>query len=191
MHMAPFVFLAEMAIPDARQCFTWATPVLALIAACAVVGRMDTIIDRLFPNLDWERRLGWLNLRAQRRADTVLRWVAYFIYAVLGMALLGIVWSAKGLVEAMNHWSDPYVLSELARRIPVLLACLGLWIVYLASELLPKMRSQYEEEELEKFRTEQAEIEQDRARNPLSRVKSPLPKPRVNSAMAPNRNRLR
>jgi hypothetical protein len=181
--------MAEIAIPDARHCFAWIAPFLFLAAAMFIIGRMDLIIDRLFPHWDWEKRLGWLNLRAQRQAETVLRWIGYFIYAVLGLSLLGIVWAARGLVDALNNWSDPYVLSELARRIPVLLACLGLWLVYLGCELLPKMRGQYEEEELEKFRAEQAELERERELNPASRGKAPHRKSRLNITLTPSRPR--
>jgi hypothetical protein len=183
--------MAVIAIPDARHCFAWAAPILVLVAAICVIGRMDQIIDRLFPSWEWERRLGWLNLGAQRRAERVLRWIGYFIYAALGLALLGIVWAATGLVDALNNWSDPYALSELARRVPVLLACLGLWLVYLGCELIPKMRGQYEEEELEKFRAEQEELEREREQHPASRVKSPLAKPRVNLPLEKDRPKPR
>jgi len=191
MHAPPLVIMAEIAIPDARHCLIVAAPVIGLMAAVAIISRMDQIMDRLFPNLEWERRLGWLNFGAQRRADRVLRWIGYFIYAVLCLALLGIVWAAKGLVETLNNWSDPYVLSELARRIPVLLACLGLWLVYLGCELLPKMRGQYEEEELEKFRIEQEEVERERQMNPALRGKMSFQKPRLNTPAASNRMRPR
>lgn len=189
----PFDFIAEIAIPDAGQCLTWAAPVLAVVAMIGVLGRMDQIIDRLFPHWEWERRLGWLNIRAIRRAEKVLRWLGYFIYAVLGLALLGIVWSAQGLVETLNHWDNPHVAVELALRVPVLLASLGFWLVYLGCELLPKLRGQYEEEELQKFRAEQAELEREREQNPVSRVKTPLHQPRINpkTPTVPNRSRLR
>ena len=188
MHSPPFVVMAEIAIPDARHCLTWAAPILVLAAAICVIGRMDQIIDRLFPHWDWERRLGWLNLGAHRRAERILRWIGYFIYAVLGLALLGIVWAAQGLV-AVDDWDDPHGLLEVVRHVSVLLACLGLWLLYLGCELLPKMRGQYEEEELEKFRAEQEEIEREHAPNPTSRVKSPLPQATARiRPWLPNRN---
>ncbi len=190
MSALPVVLMAEIAIPDAKQCFTWAAPLVILVAAICVIGRMDQIIEGLFPHWEWERRLGWLNIRAQRQAERVLRWIGYFIYAALGLALLGIVWAAKGLA-LINQWEDPHVAAELARRVPVLLACLGLWLVYLGCELMPKMRGQYEEEELEKFRAEQEEIERQRERDPASRVKTPLAKPRLNSPVEPDRPRRR
>jgi hypothetical protein len=155
---ASSLLLAEIGIPDAGQCLTVAAPILAIFALWWVVQRVDLMIDRLFPNLEWERRLGWLNIRAQRRAEAGLRWIGYFIYAVLAVALCGIVWSARGL-GAIKDWSDPSALSPLGRCLPVLLVSGGVWLVYLGCALIPKVRSQHETEELEKFRAEQAELE--------------------------------
>ena len=188
MHGSPFFVMAEIAIPDAGQCIAWAAPFLVIAAAVCVLRRMDLIVDRLFPHWEWEKQLGWLNFTAHRRAEKVLRWFGYFIYAVLGMALFGIVWAAQGLAS-IRDLSDSSVMVELALRVPVLLACLGFWLVYLGCELLPKLRGQYEEEELIKFRAEQKELDEERERNPVSRIKSPLHKTRINSSITPNRNR--
>jgi hypothetical protein len=190
MHGSPFVFMAEIAIPDARQCIAWAAPFLVVGAAVCVLRRMDSIVDHLFPHWNWEKSLGWLNITAQRRAERVLRWLGYFVYAVLGLALFGIVWSAKELAS-ISDWSDSSVVPKLALCVPVILACLGFWLVYLGCELIPKLRGQYEEESLEKFRAEQYELERERDMNPSSRVKSPLHKPRLDSSTAPNRIRPR
>ncbi len=71
MHGSPFFVMAEMAIPDAGQCIDWAAPFLVLAAAVCVLRRMDLIIDHLFPHWDWEKRLGWLNITAHRRAEQI------------------------------------------------------------------------------------------------------------------------
>jgi hypothetical protein len=189
MHGSPIFILAEMAIPDAGQCIKWAAPFLVVAAAVCVLRRMDLIIDRLFPHWDWEKRLGWLNITAHRRAERVLRWMGYFVYAVLALALFGIVWAAQSLAM-INDWNDSHVMIELALCVPVLLACLGFWLVYLGCELIPKLRGQYEEEELQKFRAEQRELDVHREGSPTSRVKSPLYKPGINQRIAPNRRRL-
>ena len=188
---APRLFImADIAIPDAWQCFIWLAPFVTLAASIYLLRRMDLIMDRLFPHWEWERQLGWLNLAAQRRADRVLRWLGYFVYAVLGLTLLGIVWAAKGLSN-FNNSDDPHVLLDLLIRIPVLLVSLLFWALYLGCELIPKLTGQYEEEELEKFRAEQAELELEREQNPSSRLKSPLHKAGANPLITPNRPRRR
>ena len=145
-------------------------------------------MDYLFPNWEWERKLGWLNLRAQQRADNVLRWLGYFVYAALGAALLGIVWSAKEMA-GIENWADPCDFSQLAFFVPVLLVCLGFWLLYLGFELMPKLRGKYEEEELEKYRAEQAELEREYDRKLGGRMKSPQYGPR--QGFSGNRSRLR
>jgi hypothetical protein len=172
MHAASLVFLAAVGIPDARHCFALIAPFVAVAAAVFLLRRMDVIMDHLFPHWEWERKLGWLNIRAQQRADSVLRWLGYFVYAALGLALLGIVWSAKGLA-GIENWADPRELSGLLFLLPVLLVCVGFWLVYLGFELIPKLRGKYEEEELEKYRAEQAELEREYDRKLGGRMKSP------------------
>jgi hypothetical protein len=188
MHGVPVSFLAAIAIPDAGQCSRFMAPILAIAAVAFVIRRMDFIIDRLFPHWEWERKLGWLNLRAQHRADAFLRGLGYFIYAILGVALLGIVWVAQGL-PPVQQWDDPMILSQLLLRIPVLLASLGFWLLYLGFELIPKLRGQYEEEELQKYREEQAVLERELEMKSGPRLKSPLSKTRLNSPESPSRNR--
>lgn len=190
MHGAPFLVVAEVCLLIAKRCMAWAMPFLGVAALACLVRRMDQIIDRLFPHWEWEKRLGWLNIRAQRRADLVLRWIGYFIYAVLAVALLGIVWGAEALAT-LDRWDDPSVMADLALRVPVLLACLGLWLVYFGCELIPKLRDQSEREGLRKFRAEQRELEEERERNPVSRIKSPLYKPRFGLSIESDRMRPR
>jgi len=178
MHGAPFFFVAEIGIPSAGQCLTFAAPFLAVAAVVWLLRRMDQIIDHLFPHWEWEKQLGWLNIRAERQANAFLRWIGYFIYAALAMALYGIIWAAQ-VLSSLNGWSDPSALRDLLLCLPVLLVSVGFWLVYLGLSLIPKLREQYEKDELERFRVEQKEIEQERAMNPASRFKSPPPKPRV------------
>jgi hypothetical protein len=169
---------AVIAIPTAAQCLALLAPFAALVAFRWVLNRIDRIIHHLFPSLEWQRQLGWLNIRAERQAATVLRWLGYAVYATLGVALVGILWSALGL-RAINQWSDSDVLPHLIIRLPVLTVSLGLWFFYLGAELLPKLRREYEREELEKFRAECIPVGE--KEEPYSRLriasglKSPLP----------------
>ena len=188
MEVMPFSFVAEIAIPSARQCLSLAAPFLAVAALWWLVRRMDQIIDYLFPHWQWERQLGWLDIRTERRADAVLRGMVYVVYAVLAAALYGIVWAASAMAS-LDHLRDPVVLRELIVRLSVMLVSLGFWLVYLGLSLIPKLRNQYEAEELEQFRREQKEIELERERNPASRLKLSPQKSRSEWAAPPNRTR--
>lgn len=177
MHgIAPRV-VAEIAIPDLQQCLMFAAPFLAVAAVWWLVRHMDQIMNRLFPNLEWERQLGWLNIKAERRAEAVLRWIGYFIYAMLAISLLGVIWAVHGLAM-IKDWSDPAALDLVGHRLPILLMSAGYWFVYLGCALIPKIRNQHEEEELAKFRAEQAELEEDLQQTKTARGKPTLTKPR-------------
>lgn len=171
MHGAmPFMVLAEIAIPTAWQCLVIASPVFAVTVVWWMITRTNQVIDAIFPDWEWEKRLGWLNIRASRRADAVLRWIGYFIYALLAATLYGIVWSASAFTD-INQTSDPNGVANGMWKFSTLLICLGVWVLYLGWELIPKLRHQYEREELEKYRAEQTELEEER-QNP---VKPPSP----------------
>lgn len=182
----------------AWQWFVFAAPFLAVAAVWWLIRRTDRIINHLFPNLEWEHSLGWLNIKAERRANAALRWVGYGIYAMLIAALYGIAWAAEGL-QALDNWSDPWVMGELALRVPALGFCLGLWVLYLGGWLIPKLRAEREEAGLKKFRAEMEEAEREREGDmyPRSRIHSPLRKPRTNAPpglpvpLVPDRDRMR
>ncbi|MCE0484911.1 MAG: hypothetical protein LV479_11820 [Methylacidiphilales bacterium] len=161
--------LAAIGIPDAKVLLVLAAPFLTIIFLRWLSRRMDEVIHYLFPHAAWESKLGWLNIRALRQADAIMRWVEYVVYAVLVAALYGIVWSAQG-IAAMNNWSDPYVMGDLSMWLPILLISAGLWLVYLGVDLIPKLKRDYEENELQKFRLAEAELEQKRQMNPGSRL---------------------
>jgi hypothetical protein len=162
----------------------WAAPFLAVAAAWWLISRTDRIVSHLFPALEWEQSLGWLNIKAERRANTALRWVGYGIYAILAGALVGIVWGAEGLSQ-LDNWSDPWVMGDLALRVPALVFCLGIWVLYLGGWLIPKLRAQREEAEYKKFRAEAEEAEREIETHPRSRIHSPLRKPRTNVSPTP------
>ena len=154
-------------IPTAAECAWILGPVLALLAARWVWSHLDGVVERLFPHWEFEKRMGWLNLRAQRRAESVFRVLTYLLQALLALALYGILWAAEGF-GAMTP-ADPLTVADAFTRLPVLLASLGLWLVYLGWELIPKLRRAYEEEELERFRAENPDLEEE-TRSAKSRV---------------------
>lgn len=177
MHGTPF--LADIAIPNLGECLVFAAPFVAVAVVWWLFDHVELIIHRLFPHQEWEKQLGWLNIRAERRVETTLRWIGYGIHALLAVALYGILWGAQAF-PALDHWNESPFIDNLALRFPVLLACLGFWLVYFGCVLLPKLRHQYEKEELEKFRVEMEEEEIRKQSATVPRFNSPLVKPRTN-----------
>jgi hypothetical protein len=158
--MAQFI-LAQIAIPTAGDCLRVLGPIGGLFFLNWLFHNSDAIIHRLFPHLEWERELGWLNIRAERRAATFIRLAGYVFYGLLCAALYGIVWSATVLRD-LPQWRDPDALRELTGALSVLVICGWVWMVYLAGHLIPKLKREYEEEELARFRAELAELERRR-----------------------------
>jgi type VI protein secretion system component VasK len=142
---------------------------------------MDQIVGYLFPNKEWELSLGWLNIRAERRARAWLRVIRLGLYLLLLGALGGIVLAAHGFPK-LADWSDPWVMGELVLRVPALALCLLIWVAYLGLVLLPRLRTEHEEVEYQKFRADMAELEEEEQTEtqPTSRIHHPLRKPRVN-----------
>jgi hypothetical protein len=190
MHGTTGLFLAQINIPDARECLVIAAPFLSLVALSWLVKNIDGIIEHLFPDWEWERNLGWLNFSAQRKADAVLRWVGYLIYACLAAALYGMAWAAQGLAAA-NSGTGAIDMTDVIWRVSVLVGALGFWVAYFGLELIPKLRNQYETEELKRFRAEQAELEKEREPDAVSREKSPLQKPRLDKPVGTTPARMR
>jgi hypothetical protein len=158
---APAIIHTEIAIPDLRQCLIYGSPLLLIGALWGLCQLTEIVIHRLFPHWEWEKQLGWLNIRASKRADTALRWIGYFVHALLAVSLYGIVWAAPAFSNIMR-WNEPYAVAEGAWQLSTLLICLGIWLVYFGWELGPKLRRRHEAEELEKFRRKQAELEEER-----------------------------
>ena len=80
---------------------------LAIAFVWWLINRTDRIIHHLFPDLEWEKSLGWLNIRAERRAKTAMRWIGYAIYAMLIASLYGIAWELPRDCRSSITASDP------------------------------------------------------------------------------------
>ena len=188
MHGAiPPWIVAEAIMIMAWKCLVFLVPFFVVAGLWWLVGQTDRIIQYLFPYLEWEQSLGWLNTKAERRTKMALCWTAYLIYALLAVALLGIVWGAEEL-QYLDKWSDPWVMGELALRVPVLVFCLGLWVLYLGGYLIPRLRTEREEAEWKKFQAElktKDEAKKEREAYSRPRIHKPLPKPRKNEPFAP------
>ena len=175
---------AAIAIPSAAQCFSVLAPVAAIALFWLILKGIDQALSKAFPGLEWQRNLGWFNIKAERRAATVLRWIGYVVMALMTAALYGIVWGAEGL-RLLRHWTDPDALAEMDLRLPVLFGSLSLLLFYFGAALLPRLRREYEEEELEVFRAEWAALEEE---NP-SREPSRLDRPAAPYAASRDRRR--
>jgi hypothetical protein len=145
-------FLASIGVPTAAQCLRGLGPIAGVFFLWWLVRNIDHVIRKLFPNLEWQMQLGWLNIRAERRATALFRWISYAIYAALVLALGGIVWGATLLTQLSDDAiaNVPTIFSIL----PILLISFAIWIAYFAWSLFPKLRRDYEHEELERFRAE-------------------------------------
>ena len=171
----PSLPCAAIGVPAAGSCLRVLAPIAALFALRWLWLNIDGLLRRFFPRQEWQ--LGWLNIRAERRASALLRWISYVVYAALVFALAGIVWGAAGL-SRLQEWRDPQVLLRIENRLSAFLLCGAVWAIYLGGDLLPRLRRDYEEEELERFRAQgesPPEEETARSKRPsFSRANSPL-----------------
>ena len=175
--------LAEMAPVSWHDVVTFGAPALVLAALVWVVLRTDRIIERVLPDLEWERSLGWLNIRAERRASRAMRWINYGVIVLLVDSLFILYWGAKGMPD-LSNWSDPWVMGDLALRVPVMGLCLSIWMIYLGLGLLPRVRAEREAAAFKKFRAQMALADEEKREREAvaasSRTDAALPKPRAN-----------
>jgi hypothetical protein len=171
-------------LPSWRDVIAYGVPVLVVAALMWLISRTDRIMHAVFPDLEWERNLGWLNIRAERRAERAMRWVGYGVIVLLFDSLVGILWAAKGLPR-LADWTDPWVMGELALRVPAGAFCLLIWVIYLGLYLWPRIRAEREAAAYKTFRAETKVADDEKraleemARGP-ERTHAALPKPRTN-----------
>ena len=173
--------LAEIGIPTAADFVRVLGPVAGLIGLSWIFRHSDAVIHRLFPHWEWERKLGWLNIRAERGASTFFRRASHVVHALLVVALFGIASQAKVLSQ-WPRWRQPEVFRELSNALPLELICLWLWAAYLLGYLIPKLKREFEEEELARFRAERPEVERARE-NKSSMEARQWPKSAAESAL--------
>ena len=134
-----------------------------------IIANADEWIRRLFPRPNWDEELGWLQLRAERKARALLRWWSYAVHGLFAILLLGITWSSV----AVGRWADRRdtdSLREMVLRLPVLAMSLALCFGYVAAELLPRLRREFDEEELVRFRSAHPDMETEKSRPRSSRL---------------------
>ena len=148
--------LAALLVPNASQCIAIGGPVLAIIGLVWFWHHGDAVIARLFPQLKWERELGWLNLRAHRRADRIMRGLTHVLHTLLLGALVGLLGFAWLLGQP--HDTDSAIgLFSIPFEFIYLVFFLGIWIVYFVYLLAPRIRAEYEDQELKRWRAEHPE----------------------------------
>jgi hypothetical protein len=195
MHGAiPPSILAEALLIMAWKFLVFLAPIFVIAAVWWLVNQTERIMHYLFPYLEWEHSLGWLNIRAERRARMAMRWIGYLVYFLLAVTLLGLPLGAGGVEQLVDHRPDPPLTTDVAMRLATLFFSSVVWWGYLGCWLIPRLRAAREEAALKKFRAEMAEIEMEREeRQPRSRIYSGQPKPRTNGAkpLVPDRLRRR
>ena len=158
-------FAMALIIPTAGQCLAVAGPVASVGAVLWFLRHGDQLIARLFPHWEWERKLGWLNARATRRAETILRGVRHFGHACLLVALIGVLFFAW-LAGRPHNMDTADGIFLLAAEWIYFGACLVPWIYYFAAILWPRIMAEYEEEELMRYREEHPEEDEPRTAAP-------------------------
>jgi hypothetical protein len=152
-------------IPSANQCLAIAGPLVSVGVVIWLLRHGDRTIARLFPHWEWERELGWLNLKANRRAEAVLRGLRHlghtFLLLTLG-AILGLSWLA-GQPHDMDAAEGVFAY---ALELIYLGVCLGIWIYYFVAILAPRIVAEHEEEELQRYRAEHPDDDEPRTPSP-------------------------
>lgn len=152
-------------IPSASQCLAVAAPVASIGAVLWFLRHGDQFIAQLFPHWEWERKLGWLNAKANRRAEAILRGLRHLGHAFLLLMLVGILglsWLA-GQPHDMDTADGIFLYAVELIYIGV---CLLPWIYYFTAMLGPRITAEYEEEELMRYRAEHPEEDKPSASAP-------------------------
>jgi hypothetical protein len=132
----------------------------------------NRVIDQLFPQLEWERKLGWLNARADRRANQILRVLQHLLHLFLLVMLVGVLTFAWLVGHPDTDTS--LGLFTLAGSYVYLGVCLSPWIYYFVVVLGPRLQAEFEEQELARYRAENPDVDEEvrktRASAPSSRI---------------------
>jgi hypothetical protein len=143
-------------IPTPGQCLAVVAPVVSIGGIIWFARHGDQVIERLFPHWEWERKFGWLNLKANRRAAMVLRGFRHLLHAFLLLDLLVVL--AFAWLTGQHHDMDTregvftYALEMIYFGV-----FLSPWIYYFIAVLGPRVIAEYEEEELQRYRAENPE----------------------------------
>jgi hypothetical protein len=131
--------------------FIAAAPFLIVAGFIGLSLGTKVVMRRFFPLWEWQQSLGWLNIRAHKRAEAVMRWLGYLFKACVAVALYGIVWAAPAL-SSVDNWKEPNDVADNMAKLTVLIWCSALWAGYFYFELVPKLKAEFEWEDLQEFR---------------------------------------
>jgi hypothetical protein len=146
-------------VPSASQCWSIAGPIVAVVVVIWVMRNSTRIVETLFPQLEWERRLGWLNARADRRANQILHGLQHLLHLFLLVMLAGeltFAWLAGNPDTASSAG-----LLTLAGTYVYMGVCLSPWIYYFVVVLGPRLQAEFEEQELARYRAENPDIDEE------------------------------
>ena len=152
--------MAALLVPTAGQCVQIGGPIVLVLGTIWFWRNGEFLLARLFPNWEWERTLGWLNLRANRQAERILRVLTHLLHAALLLALAGILALSWSLGQPVDTDSVIGVFSLVGVWI-LLIGCYGFWFYYFTAILAPRVRDEYEAAELERYRLENPELEKE------------------------------
>ncbi len=151
---------AALLVPTAGQCLRVAGPLVLVLGTVWFWRHGELFLERLFPHWEWERNLGWLNLRADRQAERLLRFCTHLLHLALLGALVGILFLSWSLGQPQD--TDSAIgLFSLGAVWLYLIACYGFWIYYFVAILAPRVRDEYEAAELARYRKENPELEKE------------------------------
>jgi hypothetical protein len=155
--------MAALLVPTASQCLRLAGPLLALFGVIWFWRYGDEVLARLFPHWEWERKLGWLNVKANRHVERILRMFTHLLHVTLLAALVGILGFSWLLGQPQD--TDTYlgIFSRGFQWIN-LMACYMIWVYYFLVILGPRMRDEFELEELTRYRVEHPDTERERVK---------------------------
>jgi len=146
-------------VPTAGQCWSVAGPIVSVGGVIWLMRNSTRIVESLFPDLEWERKLGWLNARADRRANQILRGLQHLLHLLLLVALVGELTFAW--LAGHPDMATSFGLLTLAGTYVYMGVCLSPWIYYFTVLLGPRLQAEFEEQELARYRAENPDIEQE------------------------------
>jgi hypothetical protein len=147
-------------VPSAGQLWNIFGPIVAVVVIIWLVRNCNEVIDRLFPHLEWERKLGWLNASADRRAKLILRGIHHFVHLFLALDLLAVLWFACQIGERDTETRVGVLI--LAGDFVYLGAVLSPCLYYFIVELGPRLQGEFEAQELARYRAENPDLDQER-----------------------------
>ena len=153
------MILADLLIPTASQCVRVAWPLVLFGVALWFWRNGDTVIERLFPHWRWEKELGWLNIKGNRQAESILRGFTHLLHLGLLVALAAILFFSWTFGQP-HDTDDKLILITLFVEWFYMFACYGVWIYYLAVVLYPRIRDEFDAEELDRYRIEHPDLEE-------------------------------